>query len=335
MASKGTKISICIISFNGSLRIVETLGYVSRLIIPENVQLSLVFVDNASTDSTFELVKSYCENHFSQISFVLKQMRDNDLSKARQLAYEGMDSDYVITCDDDNLLPENYIVTGLNYFNENPTIGVLGARGVLKTEGKIPDWFEDNAYYFGCSKQASQTGNVFPERNVVYGAGMWHNHKVYMNAFDLGFKSFIKSRSGKKLGGGEDSELCWAIKYQGYEIWYADDLWFYHKLSESKLNNTYQKKIIDSLTIQIDSYSNLYARVFTKNIPNTVSYFWLKELIYHIKSLIFLPIKITSNKRNAEFKRILSCIKQLAKDRTFYDQRVNDLIKFRDNCSVK
>ena len=225
--SKITSISICIISYNGSSRVIETLGYISRLIIPNNVRVALVFVDNASTDNTYELVEKYCESQLHSMTHVLKKMSFNDLSKARQLAYDGIQSDYVITCDDDNLFPENYIVTGLNYFNHNPQIGVLGARGVLKTDGKIPDWFEEHAYYFGCSKQASKTGNVFPERNVVYGAGMWQNHKLYMNAFNLGFKSFIKSRSGKKLGGGEDSELCWAIKFQGYEIWYAEDLWFY------------------------------------------------------------------------------------------------------------
>ena len=260
------KIAICCVTYNGSTRIVDCLNHISALIIPNDVSLSLVVVDNASTDDTFLKIQTYWNQQNLNIDFVLKRMDFNDLALARLLAYENLECDYVITCDDDNLLPPNYLEIGLSYFNAYPKIGVLGAQGLLTTSQSIPKWFDDYAYVFACGQQAKFTGNVYPERNVVYGAGMWHKHTLYLKAQSLGFTSFVKSRRGKKLGGGEDSELCWAIKFLGYEIWYADNLSFKHKISDDKLTENYKNKLVKSLLVQKNIYSNLHFRIFNNKI---------------------------------------------------------------------
>ena len=103
--SQITSIAICVITYNGSKRIEETLSYISKLEIPINTEVSLVLVDNASTDNTEEIVRRFWKKCNSKISLIFKKMLNNDLAKARQLAYEDLIVDYVITCDDDNLLP--------------------------------------------------------------------------------------------------------------------------------------------------------------------------------------------------------------------------------------
>jgi glycosyltransferase involved in cell wall biosynthesis len=324
-------ITICIVSFNGINRLERTLACIAKLIVPPNVKLQLVFVDNASTDDTHTFVTSYCNEHLIHANLILKRLDKNNLGEARRLGYKGLNTDFVITCDDDNEFPTDYLLKGLQYFEKNPKIGVLGAKGIVcNDEVSIPAWFDEFAYYFGCGPQAKQTGNVFPIRNVVYGAGMWHRHDILMKAFELGFYSFADSRNGDKLGGGEDGEVCWAIKFLGFEIWYADDLVFLHRLNKGKFSNEYRNRLIPSLSSHKTIYANIHNRIFRGEIAKKVRFFWLKECFYHFKYLLKEYLK--RNKNPEEINRTIFCIKSLLKERKNYDRNINKLVNFKKNC---
>lgn len=326
-------ITICIVSFNGKNRLERTLSCIANLIIPSNVNLQLVFVDNASVDDTFSFVSNYCKKQLNHVLLILKRLDTNNLGAARRLGYDNLVTDFVVTCDDDNEFPSDYLLTGLNYFERHPEIGVLGAHGIVcNEEVSIPNWFEEVSYFYGCGPQAKQTGNVFPIRNVVYGAGMWHRHDVLNKAFELGFYSFADSRNGDKLGGGEDGEVCWAIKYLGYEIWYAADLKFYHRLHKAKFTDEYLSRLLPSLSTLKTVYSNIHYRIYIGEITHKVDYFWLKECAYHILYLIKHIGKIRWNKE--EMKRTIFCVKSLLKERGNYDKNINLLVDFKKRCDL-
>ena len=328
-----TIITICIVSYNGKNRLDKTLSCITNLIIPTNVKLQLVFVDNASTDDTYTFVREFLQAHLSKLTLIMKRLSKNNLGEARRLGYKDLISDFVITCDDDNEFPPDYLVKGLRYFDDNPQIGVLGAHGiVINNEIPIPLWFEDYAYFFGCGPQAKQTGNVFPIRNVVYGAGMWHRHDVLMKAFELGFYSFADSRNGNKLGGGEDGEVCWAIKFLGYEVWYADDLVFNHRLNKLKFTIEYRDRLLPSLSSQKSIYANVHNRIYQGEISKQVQFFWIKESAYHFKYLIKEYLK--RNKNREEIRRTIYCITSLLKERGNYDRNINALLEFKKNCDL-
>ena len=330
---RNISITICIVTFNGFNRLKATFDNILELIIPKNVDLSIVVVDNASTDETPKFIHSYWLSNKSQIQAKIKSMKTNDLAKARQLAYEGLDTDFVLTCDDDNLLPEDYLIKGLSYFNNNPKIGVLGGKGILPANYVVPNWFHEYSYFFGCGNQAEFTGNVFPHRNVVYGAGMWHKHNLILKANDLGYISLIKSRKGKRLGGGEDSETCWIIKYLGYEVWYADDLVFVHNVALEKLTEKYKMKLVNSLSVQKDIYTNIHQRIYNHEIKDKVNFFWLKEIIHHLKTFCWLPWQQNVN-RVLEGKRIWYSIFRLVVENFKFDKTINLLIEFREKSKI-
>jgi glycosyltransferase involved in cell wall biosynthesis len=330
---KQTIITICIVSFNGKNRLEKALSCIASLIIPTNVNLQVVFVDNASTDDTFSFVNTYSKEHFRQVTLIMKRLKKNNLGEARRLGYKDLITDFVITCDDDNEFPSDYLLNGLRYFDENPQIGVLGAQGlVTNDEISIPSWFDDYAYFFGCGPQANQTGNVFPTRNVVYGAGMWHRHDVLMKAFELGFYSFADSRNGDKLGGGEDGEVCWAIKFLGYEVWYADDLVFNHRLNKLKFTIEYRDRLLPSLSSQKTIYANVHNRIYKGEIAKQVRFFWVKETVYHLKYLLKEYFK--RNKNRVEITRTIHCLKSLLIERGDYDRNINALVLFKQNCDL-
>jgi glycosyltransferase involved in cell wall biosynthesis len=328
-----TIITICIVSYNGKNRLDKTLSCIANLIIPANVKLQLVFVDNASTDDTFTFVREFFQCQLSKLTLFMKRLAKNNLGEARRLGYKDLISDFVITCDDDNEFPPDYLINGLCYFKDNPQIGILGANGlVTNDEIPIPSWFDDYAYFFGCGPQAKQTGNVYPTRNVVYGAGMWHRHNVLMKAFELGFYSFADSRNGDKLGGGEDGEICWAIKFLGYEVWYAEDLVFYHRLNKIKFTIEYRDRLLPSLSSQKTIYANVHNRIYQGEITKKVRFFWIKESAYHLNYLLNEYLK--PNKNSVEIKRTIYCIKSLLKERGNYDRNINALLDFKKNCDL-
>lgn len=326
-------ITICIVSFNGKNRLSRTLSCIANLIIPSNAKLQLVFVDNASTDDTYKFVSEYAQEYLKQITLILKRLEKNNLGAARRLGYKELQTDFVITCDDDNEFPSDYLLRGLHYFENNPQVGVLGAQGIVCNDDvPIPAWFDEYAYYFGCGPQAKQTGNVFPIRNVVYGAGMWHRHDLLNKAFELGFYSFADSRNGDKLGGGEDGEVCWAIKFLGYEIWYAADLVFLHRLNNVKFTVEYRDRLLPSLSSFKTIYANIHNRIYRGEISTEVRYFWLKECFYHGKNLLKEYVK--RNKNREEIKRTLFCIKSLIQERNNYDRNINALVFFKKKCDL-
>ena len=329
-----TIITICIVSYNGKNRLDKTLSCIANLIIPTNVKLQLVFVDNASTDDTYTFVRAFFQAHLSKLTLIIKRLTKNNLGEARRLGYKDLISDFVITCDDDNEFPPDYLINGLRYFDENPQIGVLGAHAILHSDdlSKVPSWAWENKYFYGCGPQATKSGSVFPERNTVYGAGMWHRHDLLIKARHLGFHSFIDSRNGSNLGGGEDGEVCWAIKFLGYDIWFADDLKFIHRLDEKKFSKIYKQKLFNDLTIHKSIYLNIHNRIFLGQIKTYVRFFWLKESIYHL--LYLFKLILSSSKNRDEIKRTIYCIKSLFKERGNYDRNINALLEFKKNCDL-
>lgn len=328
MSFNHININICLTTYNGKSRLSQTLFYLSNLNINNFKSVELIVVDNASNDGTSDFVKTKWEEFGNKFPLILVRLEENDLPKARKTAMDLADGDFVITCDDDNLFPVNYLELGVQYFLKNPRIGVLGAQGMVKSNISIPEWFHKYSYYFGCSPQAPNTGNVYPTRNVVYGAGMWHRNVVYKLISKIGFKYILKSREIGKLGCGDDSELCWAIKFAGYEIWYAEDLVFEHFVSDYKMTKDYLNNLLNYHNIN-GPYGNLHYRVYTNQLTAIKKYFWLREFVFYLIYLFKIPFFKFKNQK-PELKRVLKSMKILLIDRGKYDESIKFLVDFKN-----
>jgi glycosyltransferase involved in cell wall biosynthesis len=322
-------VSILISTYNGRLKLESTLKALSQLDRADIDFLELIIVDNASKDNTAEFAKELWLKY--DAPFELTLMLENTPGKlfAQELGLKNCQGDFVLICDDDNSLNENYLQIGLNYFEKYPKIGVLGGQGIPVSTIPIPEWFKEYDYYFACAPQAPQTGNVMPTRNVVYGAGMWIRKSAYLKAKDLGFKFILGSRTGTKLTtGGEDSELCWSIKLLGYEIWYIDEMQFSHHVPEDRLTPLYRNRLIKGMNSN-GPLAWIYLRVWKNNMINEVSNFWLKELIYSFKDLL----KVLFKSNMVETKKILKTnIRFYLSYRSEFDKKFNQVIQYRNKC---
>lgn len=329
-------ISLILCSYNGESRIFKTLEALSILHLPVDQSVELVFVDSNSTVSMLDFVeKSWRKlgNPFNLKTFYqVKQGKVAALQKGIALS-KGI---YFIIVDDDNELDSSYLIEGLRYMEKNNQVGVLGGQGVLPKDLEVPSWFESYAYHFACGPQAKNDGNVQPIRNVVYGAGMWVSRAAYDKAINNGFRFLFDFHgSNQKVGemnnGGEDGELCWAIRFQGYEIHYLSSLKFTHQITSSKLSDTHFK-LITERTSKSTLLGSLYHRVF--QIKKTVvSNFWIKELIY-IQIMYFKNFRFEKFYFSKELNRNLSNIILLLRIRNKYDDMVNRILTFKSR-SIK
>lgn len=325
-------VSIVMCSYNGQSNIEGSVRAIASLDITGLNGVEFIFVDNGSTENMESLVQSLWQTY--KAPFSLKTFTENKSGKVSALltGFNSLQGKYVIICDDDNELNSNYLQVGFSYLEKREVVGVLGGQGVPKSEVDLPSWFEDVKYNYACGPQAQKTGNVQPVRNVVYGAGLWFRKAAYDRAIQNGFRfifNYVRDnpRMRDMSNGGEDGELCWAIKYQGYEVHYHEALNFIHHVEPYKLTSSYYTSIKSRKT-QCTLFASLYFRVLSMPVPR-VHNFWMKELFY-IFINYFKNFKCNSKYILGEIKRNRSNIKMLVNYRGRYDNYVNQLLEFRD-----
>jgi glycosyltransferase involved in cell wall biosynthesis len=329
---EGTRISILMCSYNGDSLLPVSVPSICNLNVSLFDYVEFVFVDNGSIKDLRKIVSELWESHSTSI--VLKLLLEEKKGKipAFKTGFNHCVGEYVIVCDDDNELSPEYIIEGVHYLQKHPLVGVLGGNGMPASSFQLPAWFSDWEADFACGKQAKYTGNVYPGKNVVYGAGMWFRKELLQIAFDNGFDfifNYIKDGANikKRTNGGEDGELCWAIKYQGYEIHFLEHLCFNHHISDDKLTSKYLE-LLSSRKGHYSLLGQIYWRVYHMD-RQKVSNFWIKEFI-HLLFNYFKDLKWKKQYLFEETTRVVSNLKMLILYRSKYDAIINNLLNFKN-----
>jgi glycosyltransferase involved in cell wall biosynthesis len=232
-------VSVLICSYNGASRITETLQYLAKQEVPANILWEIILVDNASTDNLQATAAAAWETLKSVISFRIiyeaTPGKENAVDKGIALSRYS----YVIICDDDNWLAEDYVAKAYYLMSGNPLIGMAGGRGLPVFETSPPSWFSDYQNYYAVGEQNKTTGEVATSKGFLWGAGAVINKAAYHALLAAGYQRVITYKRYPKLARSEDIELCLAIKLAGYKLWYDDQLQYHHYISSDKLQWKY------------------------------------------------------------------------------------------------
>lgn len=319
-------VTILICTYNGKERLQSTLKSISTLRTPNTPCLEIVLVDNASNDGTSEYVHSFWKELNTNIPILILNESTPGKIHAQNLGLKHVKTSYVLICDDDNELCSNYLEFGYDLLNRNPIIGALGGQGIVKSTIPIPSWFSEMAYNFACAPQAEKTGDVRPTRNVIYGAGMFLNMTAYRQALQKGFTFLLPSRTGTSVvTGAEDGEICWWLRFAGYEIWYAEELTFYHHISPSRLTEEYRTKLLTMFRMGYP-IGKLYLRIFNGELNKPIRFFWQKEFVYTLISFLKLPFQRIPEK-DLEYKRCWAQMKYFLRHGKTYNEAYRKLLK--------
>jgi len=288
-------ISVVICCFNSAARIAPTLHHLYK---QKNISLSsweVIVVNNCSTDNTSEKAGQIWESFIAEKpDFKIVDELTPGLSAARQKGIDECHYDYVLFCDDDNWLDENYLSIALNIMQNNPRIGALGGTGTPVFEEKEPPYFWVNQYHvLAVGRQSGIDGDITDERGVLYGAGMILNKAAYRTLKEkFDFQFLVSGRTGNNLLSSDDHELCLALKQIGFRIFYAKNLKFKHYIPRSRTTIRYYKKLFLGFGI---SYAMLHVYKVNKNNLNNLKNDYRYIFFRCLKNIFLAKVRLFVN----------------------------------------
>ena len=236
-------VSIIVCCYNSIGRIEHTLAYLAKQKFRTRINVELIVVNNASTDETKKIVTQLLKTLFPLWSCSVIDEMNQGLTYARNAGIKNALYEYLLFCDDDNLLFPDYVQNAYDILSQNEWIGACGGRGIPEFLGvEEPEWFKKAAPSYALGSQLSQSGKLV--RNSLYGAGLCIKHSIINELYQKKFHSFLTGRKGKGLLAGEDSELTKAILLLGYKLEANDSLLYKHIMPSNRLNKEYFYKML-------------------------------------------------------------------------------------------
>jgi len=288
-------VSVIICCFNSANRLAPTLQH---LVNQKGIALSLwevILIDNCSTDHTAEkAAELWLSFTCEKPNFKIVAELTPGLSSAREKGIIESYFDYVLFCDDDNWLDENYLSIAANIIQSNPGIGALGGTGAPVFEKNEPPYFWVNQYHtLATGEQSTIDGDITDERGVLYGAGMVLNKSAYNQLKEkFQFQFQVSDRINNTLLSSGDHELCLALKKIGYKIFYSRQLKFKHYIPESRTTITYYKKLFYGFGV---SYAMLHVYRVNKNNLNNIKNDYRYIAVRCLKTIFLVNGKLLIN----------------------------------------
>lgn len=232
-------ISVIVCCYNSSERLPETIKYLASQQVPAAVQWEVIIVDNASTDGTAAIATAEWEKYnLTNVPFSVVKQPVAGLSHARDMGLSNARYEYLLFCDDDNWLCDDYIERSFKIMNSDSQIGVLGGCGLIEAEQ--PTILSEELLKF-TTVWGPQTWAA--DSHWVYGAGAVYRKSILLELKNANWRQVTTGRIGKKLLSGEDVEICLMNYLMGYKIIADDNLKFKHFVPHQRQNINYILKV--------------------------------------------------------------------------------------------
>lgn len=321
-------ISIVVCTYNGASRILPCLD---SLITQQNAPPhEILVVDNASIDETADLVEKCLKDKFSDGDWKVLKESKSGLLHARLKGLEESKYDWVLFCDDDNVLFPDFLSVCQKLLIKGSKLGVLGSHGIPEFENKKPEWFDSYSSSYAVGPQLKNT-NLRRHLDYVYGASSIYRKKGLLELFSSGFLPILSDRKGNLLVSGGDVEWCALMQLLGYQIAYSPRLKFYHQIPQRRLTWDYYLKLKKGIT----SGAGLlfpYHYFFESTIHNPVAFRWayLKETAK--AGLLFLKYSILWKGKPSSPENQLAYLILGTKFRSFKENRRVAIRHFKQIC---
>ncbi len=259
-------VSVIICCYNSAPRLQQTLAHLAAQEVDNELLWELIIVDNNSTDDTAQFTKNEWTNLEQNVSLKIVEESKAGLSYAREKGAATASYDILIFCDDDNWLEKSYLQTTFTLMQSNKKIGIAAGQSTGAFEIEKPGWFDrfGQAYAIGHPLKESGIAN---DRTYLAGAGMITRKSILQKLKSFDYTPVISDRSATNLISGGDAELCLAIMYMGYDLYYEEKLQFTHFMTTPRLQWSYCVKMmaeghaIPQLYLFLYSYSeNCYRK---------------------------------------------------------------------------
>ncbi|MGF7216168.1 glycosyltransferase involved in cell wall biosynthesis [Spirosoma lacussanchae] len=239
-------VSIIVCTYNGASRLAPTLLHIAKQKTPDTLKWEVILIDNKSTDNSASIAKELWNSYDCDVDFRIVHQPIQGLSFARDMGFQEARYEYILMCDDDNWLNDDYVETAYSIMNSYPTVGILGGHGNLVYETSPPDWVTN----YPIHASGSQVYKFNLVRSYgIYGAGCVLRKSAYQTLKESGFEFTLTDRLGSELSSGGDIELCYAIALAGYAVYYDHRLQFQHFIPYKRTTWEYCIKYVNDSSL--------------------------------------------------------------------------------------
>ncbi|MBR5864657.1 MAG: glycosyltransferase family 2 protein [Alistipes sp.] len=229
------RLSLVIATYNRAEQLMVTLGSVAMQ-NAEAESWECIVVDNNSSDNTRERVEAFKSEHNSlNIRYIFEQ--NQGLSYARNAGIVASRGDIVAFIDDDERIVSDFVSAYIDLFDQHPDAMAAGGEIIAEYPTGRPRWMSRyterpiaNPMSFG------DRVKLFPSCRIPGGGNMAMRRRVFDS---IGMFNTSLGRTGKRLLGGEESDLFERIVKHEYRVYYAPRAVMYHIIPKEKLSRDY------------------------------------------------------------------------------------------------
>ena len=239
------RLSLVIATYNRAEQLMVTLGSVAMQSAQAETWECIV-VDNNSSDNTRERIEAFAKEHNSlNIKYIFEQ--NQGLSHARNAGIKASRGDIVAFIDDDERIVAEFVTAYIELFDQHPDAMAAGGEIIAEYPTGRPRWMSHyterpiaNPMSFG------DRVKIFPAGRIPGGGNMAMRRRLFDS---IGMFNTTLGRTGKRLLGGEESELFDRIAKHGYIVYYAPRAVMYHIIPEEKLSRDYFVRLVTNTGI--------------------------------------------------------------------------------------
>lgn len=233
------RLSLVIATYNRAEQLMTTLRSVAEQSHPAT-EWECVVVDNNSKDDTHHRVEIFCAEHPAlQLRYLFEERQG--LSYARNAGIAASHGEVVAFIDDDERIVEDFVGAYVDFFAEHPEAMAAGGKIVAEYPTGRPTWMSRyteqpiaNPMDFGDKVRCFPSGRI-------PGGGNMAMRRILLD--EVGAFNTSLGRTGKRLIGGEESELFERIADKGYEWYYVPRAVMYHIIPAEKLTKEYFERL--------------------------------------------------------------------------------------------
>lgn len=295
-------LSLVICTYNGVERLKTVFDQLIKLDIPKELNWEVLVIDNASTDKTSSWVSEIQSSKTYSLPISLYHEPCPGLNNARMTGAKMAIHDWLLFCDDDNLLETNYIRFWFNLILEHKNLGAVGGRGIPLVDIDLPEWFEQYGHSYAVGPQMTLTGFV-PLGGALYGAGLFVFKKPILKLLENGLEMIMSDRKSGKLTSGGDLEWCYLIQLSGFRMYYENKMIFHHHLNANRLQWSYYLKLKSGIAAGVgllESYHFIFSQGYPKPILFLTDYIGKSIKMFFILTSVKLKFILLAKDKSSK-----------------------------------
>jgi len=230
-------VSIIICTYNRADSLQITLEGISRMIVPRNIDLEVLVVDNNSTDRTKEVIEKFNKDGFGYIGYIFE--RNQGLSFARNAGLDRAKGEIIIFTDDDVIVEPDWLIETVRTFYEYDA-DCVGGKILPVWPGEKPTWLSETIENILALLDYGDTvRELKAEDPPLFGANVAFTRQMLRKT---GYFNTTLGRKGDKLYCSEDTDMYERLIKLNGKIIYQPKSVVHHVISINRLKKRYFRK---------------------------------------------------------------------------------------------